>query len=285
MQPQVTAGERPVKVRIADDIRMRIERGELPPGAPIPTIQELTEKWDISPRTARDAHALLRQMGLVTGHRGSPLKVRAPRRMTVRSADRHQFEKDQVLKPAAERAAVGTSELEMHTPLAALEFQCTAERISVQEPLASVLEIEPGTEVLQRTFQKSDRETGTLHEWSVSYIPAELIKDNSDIIDKCAEPWPGGTQHQLYTVGIEVMRIMDEVTSVMPTTVEQQLWELEDGVPMLRVRRISMDDRDRVVEVSDAMFPADRTKLVFNTPLKKWAEQPSVNDRSALVAN
>lgn len=270
MQPQATAGERPVKVRIADDIRMRIELGELPPGAPIPTIQELTEKWDVSPRTARDAHALLRQMGLVTGHRGSPLKVRTPRHMTIRSSDRHQVEKDLVLQPEAERAQTGTSELEMRTPVSDLIFGCTAERVPADETLAGVLGVTPGTELLLRTFRKADRKTGALHEWSVSYIPVDLIKGNPDIIDKADQPWPGGTQHQLYTVGIEVMQIVDEVTCTMPTTVDQQLWDLEDGVPLLAVRRISIDDQDRVVEVSNAVFPGDRTKLIFTTPLKKW---------------
>jgi len=133
-----------------------------------------------------------------------------------------------------------------------------------------VLGVAPGTELLQRTFTKADRTTGALHEWSVSWIPVDLIKGNPDIIDKADQPWPGGTQHQLHTVGIEIVRIVDEVTGAMPTTVDQQLWDLEDGVPFLRVRRISIDDQDRVVEVSDAVFPADRTKLIFNTPLAKW---------------
>ena len=54
----------------------------------------------------------------------------------------------------------------------------------------------------------------------------------------------------------------------MPTTVDQQLWDLEDGVPLLSVRRISIDDQDRVVEVSNAVFPVTGTKLIFTTPLK-----------------
>ncbi len=181
--------------------------------------------------------------------------------MTIRSSDRHQIEKDLVLRPEAERTQIGTSELEMQTPIDDLEFRCTAERIPAYEPIASALGVAPGAELLKRIFQKNDRATGALHEWSVSYIPVDLIKGNPDIIDKADRPWPGGTQHQLYTVGIEIVRIVDEVTSAMPTTVDQQLWELEDGVPLLRVRRISIDDHDRVVEVSHAVFPADRTKL------------------------
>jgi GntR family transcriptional regulator len=76
--------------------------------------------------------------------------------------------------------------------------------------------------------------------------------------------------HQLSTVGIEVARIVDEVTARMPTTVEAQLWDLPDGVPIIFCRRISIDADDRVVEVSDADYPADRTELQFVTPLKPW---------------
>jgi len=39
---------------------------------------------------------------------------------------------------------------------------------------------------------------------------------------------------------------------------------------MLLVRRVSVDKLDRIVEVSDAEFPADRTQLVFKTPLRPW---------------
>jgi GntR family transcriptional regulator len=89
-------------------------------------------------------------------------------------------------------------------------------------------------------------------------------------MDASNEPWPGGTQHQLYTVGIEIMTMIDEVTAKMPTTVDRQAWGLDNGIPLLLVRRISIDKLDRIVEVSDAVFPADRTKLEFKTPLKPW---------------
>ena len=43
-----------------------------------------------------------------------------------------------------------------------------------------------------------------------------------------------------------------------------------EGVPLLWVRRISLDTTARVVEISDAQYPADRTKLTFHTPLTRW---------------
>lgn len=90
------------------------------------------------------------------------------------------------------------------------------------------------------------------------------------LLDETNEPWPGGTQHQLSTVGIEVMCMLDLVTARMPTTVEGQLWGLGDGIPLLFCRRLSLDADNRVVEISDATYPADRTELQFVTPLKAW---------------
>ena len=78
--------------------------------------------------------------------------------------------------------------------------------------------------------------------------------------------------HQLYTVGVEIDRVLDRVTAAMPTTVEAQLWDLTSGIPLLCVRRISIDINDRVVEVSDAQFPADRTVLAFATQLTRWGD-------------
>jgi len=91
-------------------------------------------------------------------------------------------------------------------------------------------------------------------------------------MDASNEPWPGGTQHQLSTVGIEIARIVDEVTAQMPTTVDRQRWDLEGGVPLLRNLRTSIDTAGRVVELSDATYPADRTLLRFTTPLQPWSQ-------------
>lgn len=66
------------------------------------------------------------------------------------------------------------------------------------------------------------------------------------------------------------MKIIDQVTAHMPSTVVAQLWDLNPGVLMLRCRRISIDQHGRRVEISDAEYPADRTRLDFITPLTPW---------------
>lgn len=124
--------------------------------------------------------------------------------------------------------------------------------------------------MLRRVYQTTDPASGRWLSWSVSYVPHELVRAHPELLDQGREPWPGGTQHQLYVAGIELAQIVDEVSAAMPTTVDAQRWDIDKGVPMLHIRRTSIDTTGRVVEISDADYPADRTELQFTTPLKRW---------------
>lgn len=277
MEPRATPVPPPMQVRIADDLRIKIERGDLEAGDPLPAVHELARRWSTSEGTARSAIALLKQQGLITGGRGRAPVVRARPVRVVRSSDRHQAEKDLALTPPERRGRTGAAETDMGIPLDRLDFSATYDTVSVDESLASVLNIDNESEVLRRVYELVNPETGYRLAWSVSYIPLDLVHENPELLDSKNEPWPGGTMHQLLTVGIEVGSVVDEVSATMPTTAEQHLWGLDDGVPMLRVRRISIDISGRPVEISDADYPADRTELRFTTQLRKWPKSRSAN--------
>ncbi|MCP2340471.1 GntR family transcriptional regulator [Actinomadura rupiterrae] len=272
MKPQPTPVRRSVPLAIADDIRMRIESGELSPGDPVPTIHQLGETWGCTVGAAREAHRLLKEQGLVTGGRGKPLSVRQPVNQTLRSSARHQIEKDLAAQPEEERAKVGTAELETGISFEEIDYSSTYDVIPANVDLAEAFKVDAGTDILMRTYEARISRTGVLNSWSLSYLPVEIIGQNPAYMDAANEPWPGGTQYQLRTLGIEVGEMIDEVTGRMPTTAEREDWHMDAGVPLLVVRRISIDTTGRVVEVSDATFPADRTKLSFPTPLKPWSE-------------
>ena len=274
MESRLTVVPPPLQVRIADELRLRIERGQLTPGEPLPSVKQLAEQWSCSEAPAREAIGLLKKQGLISGGRGKPAMVRTPPRRVVRSNERHQPEKDRVLLTERERAQRGTAEIESGVDLAELDFRPDYTVVGADTDLAAALDIDPGTEVLQRSWEFRDPATGRREAWSVSHIPAAYVSANPALFDAANEPWPGGTQHQLATVGIEIMTIVDEVTAHMPSTADAALWELQDGVPMLRCRRKSFDQHGRCVEISDADFPADRTRLDFTTPLTPWPTPP-----------
>jgi GntR family transcriptional regulator len=273
MNSQLTPVEAPIAIQIADDVRLQIERGDLAAGTPIPTLQTLSERWGCSIASARTAVQLLKQQGLISGGRGRAPVVRSKPVRVVRSSDRHQIEKDLVLSSESERRGLGQTEIDMSTKIADLIFTAHYDIGPAGAELASALNVSPDADTLKRVYEVREPNRRTLRMWSVSYIPKELVVDNPALLDETNEPWPGGTQHQLYTVGIEIDKIIDEVTARMPTTVEAKQWDLEEGIPMLRVRRISVDATGRVVEVSDADFPADRTELRFVTRLNPWGEK------------
>jgi GntR family transcriptional regulator len=271
MEPQPTAYLPPIQLRIADDIRMRIERGEYRPNDPIPTLHELAEHWKCSITSARNAVALLKAQGLITGGRGRAPVVRKPPRRVVRDSSRHQAEKDLVLAPEDERRKHGEAEDELGELLHDLQFRTEYDVVAAEPDLAEVFGCPSGERLLRKLYEICDRD-GTRLGYSVSFVPEHLLKANPLLLSPECEPWPGGAQHQFHTVGIEIAQIVDQVTAIMPTTVDAQRWGLDDGVPLLAVRRISVDTAGRVVEISDAQYPADRTELRFTTPLKLWSE-------------
>ena len=200
----------------------------------------------------------------------------------MRDSERHQGEKDRALLPEGERTRVGEAETNHAMSIGEQRFSSDYSVIPAPDDIAAVLGIPAGTLVLRRQYEAVDPRTGYQLSYSVSHMPTALIESNPALFDGANEPWPGGTQHQLLTVGIEIMRVIDEVTARMPTTVEAQLWALPDGVPLISCRRISYDPTDRPVEVSDAWYPADRTELRFATPLKP--APPSLARRIAAEA-
>jgi len=281
MDPRPTTVRPPIQLRIADDIRMQIERGDLGPGQALPTLAEICRRWDCSMNSARAAIALLKAQGLITSGRGKAPTVRIPPRKVIRSSERHQVEKDLALKPEEERAAVGEAETNLNMPITEQEFSAQYDKVTAGVEFAQIFGIKPDDLLLRRSWEATDPSSRLRLSWSVSHIPLALVEDNPALLDASNEPWPGGTQHQLSTVRIEIMRMVDEVSARMPTTVEAQLWGLPEGVPLILCRRISIDSHNRVVEISDAEYPADRTELHFVTPLKAWPRRTASRSDSS----
>jgi GntR family transcriptional regulator len=266
--------------KITTDLRKQIQEGDLGPGALLPSEPELARDYGVSRQTARTALQTLEREGLITtvpSRRGRI--VRIPPRRAIRSSDRHQLEKDRAILPMPERGAIGEAETNFDMPIADQHFTASYDIVNASDELARILNIPPATPLLRRRFVSTDPQTKRLLSNSVSYIPKSFVEGNPELLDENNEPWPGGTLHQLSTVGIEVMRVVDQVTARMPTSAEAEAWDLPPGIPLLVCRRISFGADDRTIEISDAEYPADRTELRFITPLKPWPEQPEEIDK------
>lgn len=255
---------------LADALAEMIRR-ELSPGDQLPTVTALARRFDVAPNTVSRAIQTLKQKGLLSGKTGGKTRVRVPPAETVRRNTRYHLEKELVLRPEEERRGQGVAELDSGIPVTSLyEDHVQIDVISCPKEVAEDLGLAPGEKVMRRIGVRRHRK-GAGASKSVSYMPYSVVSKNPEILDVENEPWPGGSLHQLYTTGIEASRIEDHVTATMPTEEEVREQDIPPQVPLLHIRKITYDTDDRPVEVAYIPLPADRTKLIYVTPLKPWS--------------
>lgn len=271
-RPHPTSGVLPLHHQIADALRAQMDSGELAPGDNLPTLAQLGEQWGCAPGTVSQALALLRSEGRITSGRGKPAAVRPPATRITLEAGWTQEQKDLVLQPREVRAKRGAIEMTAGVPIEDTHSSHIYDQVDATPALAHEFGLEPGTKLLRRTYEMTERRTGIRLSFSVSYIPLYLIESNPRLLDDSEEPWPGGHQHQLYTVGIEIEKFERSISTRVPTPQERQKWGMEAGVPLLTVRSRSVDIDGRLVEMSDADYPGDRTEIAFVEHLNRWPE-------------
>ncbi|MFD6463791.1 GntR family transcriptional regulator [Streptomyces roseolus] len=261
---------------IADELRVRIMSGELRPGDRVPGEAALVERHKVSPPTVRQALAVLRAEGLIEAKHGVGTFVRTPRVKVRRTDERYQWEKNRVHEPESVRRTTGATEHDTGLTMPDLSFSAKYSSEDASEDLADAFGIPVGTRLLRREYRTRPQGEDAPFSLTRSYLVYEMVKGNPDLLDDGNEPWPGGTQHQLFTVGIEILKITEEIEARPPTIQEAaELGIPAEGSAVLELRKVSIDTTGRVVEVADVVLSGDRTKLVFTTPLASWTERQS----------
>lgn len=256
--------------RIADELRSRIRAGQLNPGERLPAETALAEQHKVSVPTVRQALSVLSAEGLVEKRHGRGNFVRKPRKLVQRNNKRHQWEKDQARAPETERLKTGATENDTGLTVSDLDFSAEYREVKASAELAAVFELPAGTRLVERIFRTRYREEDAPFSLVQSYLVYDMVAANPDLLDAAKEPWPGGTQHQLHTVGIELDRVVERIRARPPTVEETQELGLTPGVSVMVLRKTSIDINGRVVEVADVTVPGDRTELIFTTSLARW---------------
>ncbi|MEJ3746067.1 UTRA domain-containing protein [Actinomycetes bacterium KLBMP 9797] len=190
-------------------------------------------------------------------------------RVRRHNTERYQWEKDRVLLDEAERRRTGGTEHDTGLTVEDLRFHAEYTEVTADAQIADAMGVPVGTWLLRRMYWTTVKTESAPLSMSCSYLIRETIASNPDLLDESKEPWPGGTQHQLSTVGIELDRIIDVVTARPPSPEEAELLGISPGVSCLTVRKTSYDTEGRVVEVADIVFPGDRTELVSTIKLTR----------------
>ncbi|WP_310714159.1 GntR family transcriptional regulator [Streptomyces lydicus] len=257
----------------------QIESGTLRPGDQMPTIAALAEEYGVNKNTASKAVVSLKATGVLSGLAGGNTWVRVPPPHKKRQNTRYHMEKSAVHLPESERSVVGASEADSGIPLQDLH-EDRADYAVVEAPpeIREALALLPGAQVLRRTYTRRHAQKAGVSR-SISYLPYELVRGNPDLLDPHREPWPGGTMHQLYTIGVELDRVVDHVTAGMPTPEEIQEFDIPPSVPLIRIRKVSYSTEDRPVEVTEIPLPAERIELIYTTQLERWSPSQGFTGR------
>jgi GntR family transcriptional regulator len=215
---------RPLYEQVADALREDIRSGRYQPGDRLPSERELSERFEVSKVTARQAIVQLRAEGLVTSRVGYGVLVAAPgppRRLS-----------DDILRGEAFYRAVGRLGLEP-------DVTTTISRVPATEEVAEALDVERGAEVLVHTrLVRAEGEPPLF--LAANYFPAWVV----EAVPQLAEPstrglpkWLGQAFGPLYGE--------DLVDSRMPTPEEREQLEIPEATPVTVIRGVNRDSQHR----------------------------------------
>jgi len=260
--------------RVSDDLRGRIESGELAPGTKLPTELELMDEYgekfgspsgkaSIARNTVRDAIKLLVTRGLVVTRAGKGTFV-------VRKID--PFVSTLSGSPEVGRETVRyMSEVDGY----ASEVEATGRRPNVSVPrvevqqasrrIASLLALEPGAQVVLRYQERSIDETP----WSMqtTYYPMEWATERGASRLLIAENITDGiVQYVEDALGVKQVGLHDLITARVANSHEAAFFELpEDGqVAVFEVARVGFDENGQPLRVTVTVYPADRNYLAYD---------------------
>jgi GntR family transcriptional regulator len=256
--------------RIADQLRQQIRSGKLRPGQQLGSQMEMAAQHRVSLPTIQQALSVLETEGLIDAVHGVGTYVREPRQRIRRTQDRYQWEKARALHSRDERSQTGSTEYDTGLDMDDLDFHAEYRTADAPVDLAEAFGVEPGSKLLHRIYRTLIHSEGAAVSLIDSYLVYEVAAANPELVDAGNEPWPGGTFHQLRSIGIEVERVVDEITARPPQGDESEQLGIGPGVAVLALRKTSIDTDGRTVEISDVIMPGDRTVMTYQTRLDPW---------------
>lgn len=229
----------PKFLQIANHIREQIARGELQPGAEVPSERQIAEAWKVSRPTATRALAALRAEELVEARQGAGTFVREQPRLHRRARDRYERARTtgKVYVPG-ERAEITHAEI-----------------APAPEAVATALGVPPGTGVIRRRRVVSDESGPT--EVSTSWFSEKVGRQARRLLNK-ARIREGTLAYVEQATGRRGRTARDRITSRLATADEASALGLAEPVAVLVVHHTTYDGDAQVIEFTEAVYPPGR---------------------------
>jgi len=229
----------PLHVQVADEIRGRILRGELPPGTTIPSEARLCVEFDASRGTIRSALAALRREGLLGGGRGRPPTVRD-------TALGQPFETLISFSTWAHETG--------HTPgQRTIELARRRASAAAAEALA-IPEGSPVVDVLR--LRLLDGRPAMLERSTFVEPVGRLLYD--------FDPDSGSIYEYLTGAGVDLHSARHTMDAVAADETDADLLDLDLGSPLLRERRRATSSDGTPLEYADDRYRPDRVTFTID---------------------
>jgi GntR family transcriptional regulator len=248
----------PIYRRIAEDLRSKIESGELEPGSQLPTELELREQYDNASRnTIRDAIRWLTTRGLVVTQPGrgtfvvekiTPFVVPLNPSEPGAGADSGKAFQDVVVSQGG-KPIVGDPRVEVQ---------------NAREEVARELQMNRGDSVVIRHQQRFiDGRPSSLQ---TSYYPMQFVIDGAVELLQATDIKQGGTKYVEQELGIRQVGYRDRLTVRPPNVGEVRFFKVPDdgSVLMVVVHRTAYSEGNKPIRFTASVYPADRNHFVID---------------------
>jgi GntR family transcriptional regulator len=239
----------PKYIQVANQLRDAILRGELPPGAEIPSERQIVEEWGVSRPTATRALAVLRAEGLVEARKGSGTFVRQQPMLHRRAFDRY------LRSRASGKAYTDDERSEIKV----------AEVVEAPGQVAAALGLKAGAKAIRRKRIISNS-NGPI-EVSVSWFDVALRKPARRLLDR-SRIREGTVAYVEASTGRRAATGRDRIGARLATDEERDDLQLGDGAAAVLVVLHTITDADGdPIEYAEAVYGPDRWSLEQEYPL------------------
>jgi GntR family transcriptional regulator len=249
----------PMWRQIADDLRAKIESGELgSEGKPLPTELELQDHYDASRNTVRDAIKWLVGLGLVYTRSGKGTFVdRKPDPFVTRFGDRQSGAEESTAFEVAVRD-------QSRKP------KVSDPRVEIQQSgdnrlAASELRLPAGASMVSRHQQRLI--DGDSYSLQTTFYPMSLVEAGAVRLIQAKDIPEGAVAHIEEAVGIKQAGWRDRITVRLPDANEVSFFDLPDDgrVAVVEIVRTGFDQTGQPFRVTITTYPADRNQFVLES--------------------
>jgi GntR family transcriptional regulator len=251
------AQNQPMYRYIADDLRAKIMSGELAPNAKLPTEGELSDQFEASRNTVREAIRRLTDAGLLESRPGQGTFVarKVNPFVTVLTADpKNGFGGGDT---AAYLSEVRNKHREPSNSVPKVEV------LTVSDEAATLLDIPRGSLVVARSQERYIDGIPWSRQTTL-YLMDFITKGATNLL--MAVDIEGGTVRYLADeIGIRQTGYRDWITGRLATEEEQAFFGIGHNAAVFVDSRVAFDQNNTPMRLTVTIYPIDRNQLIVNT--------------------